>query len=151
MTIVGFHSALAFTLLAILATDAVLAAQDRDEKDRKDEGRPSLSLKASPMLAFSPARLSFTAELRGGPNDYEEYYCPTVEWDWGDGTKSESTIDCEPYEAGKSEIRRRFTTIHLFRTSGNYKVQLRLKRKEKVMTSAVVSIEIRPGLRDGMF
>jgi hypothetical protein len=151
MTIAGFPSALALALLAALATAANLAAQDKDEKERSDERRPSFSLKASPMLAFSPARLNFTAELRGGPDDYEEYYCPTVEWDWGDGTKSESTIDCEPYEAGKSQIRRRFTTIHLFRTSGNYKVQVRLKRKERVMTSAIVSIEVRPGIRDGFY
>jgi hypothetical protein len=154
MVIAGLRRGMFVTVLVVMAGTAVgltAGQDDKDQKDRKDERRPSLSLKASPMLAFSPARLSFTAELRGGSNDYEEYYCPTVEWDWGDGTKSESTIDCDPYEAGKSEIRRRFTTIHLYRVGGNYKVQVRLKRKDKVMTSAVVSIEVRPGLRDGFY
>jgi hypothetical protein len=149
MTITGFPPTLTLTLIGLALTGTLAATQDK--KAPKEERRPTLSLKASPMLAFSPARLSFTAELRGGPNDYEEYYCPTVEWDWGDGTKSESTLDCEPYEAGKSEIRRRFTTNHLFRNGGNYKVQVRLKRKDRVMTSAVVSIEVRPGLRDGFY
>jgi hypothetical protein len=88
-----------------------------------------------------------TAELIGGANDFEEFYCPTVEWDWGDGTQSESTSDCEPYEAGKSEIKRRFTISHVFR-AGMYKVSLRLKRRDKAITSATVSIQVRPGIRD---
>ena len=125
--------------------------QDKDDTEKKDDRRPSLNLKASPMLAFSPARITFTAELRGGASDYEDYYCPTVEWDWGDGTKSESTLDCAPYEAGKSEIRRRFTIIHYFRTGGAYRIQVRLKRKERVMTSGTINVEVRPGLRDGLY
>ncbi|PYR25830.1 MAG: hypothetical protein DMF98_10905 [Acidobacteria bacterium] len=79
---------------------------------------------------MSPARVVLTAELQGGANDYEEFYCPSVEWDWGDGTHSESTLDCEPYEAGKSEIKRRFTVEHIFR-AGAYKVMFRLKRRDR--------------------
>jgi hypothetical protein len=63
---------------------------------------------------MSPARIVLTAELLGGPNDYEDFYCPTTEWDWGDGTLSESTLDCAPYESGKSEIKRRFTSSTSF-------------------------------------
>ena len=61
-----------------------------------------------------------TAELRGGADDYEEFYCGSVEWDWGDDTKSESKTDCEPYEAGKSEIKRRFTIDHTYNIAGEY-------------------------------
>jgi len=60
---------------------------------------------------------------------------------------SESTSDCSPYEPGKSEIRRRYTIDHVFR-AGNYRVVLRLKKRDKMVTSATVNIEIRPGLRD---
>ena len=134
----------------LLLTAAVGAAPQKPEKDKdkdpKDDARrPKLTLKAQPVIAMSPARIVLTAELLGGPNDFEEFYCPTVEWDWGDGTHSESTADCEPYEAGKSEIKRRFTVQHVFR-AGVYKVMLRLKRRDKALTAATVNIQVRPGL-----
>ena len=65
----------------------------------------------------------------------------------GDGTQSESTTDCAPYEPGKSEIKRRFTVEHVFR-AGSYRVMFKLKRREKPVASAGVSIQVRPGLRD---
>ena len=74
----------------------------------------------------------------------QEYYCPTVLWDWADGTESESTFDCEPYEAGKSEIKRRYTVQHTFR-AGAHKVWVRLKRNDKLLASANVSIQIQAG------
>jgi hypothetical protein len=135
-------------MLAQAVFAGVLGAQEAAKPDTK---RPELTLKANPTISFAPTTVFLTAELKGGPNDSEELYCASVEWDWDDETKSESSFDCEPYEPGKSEIRRRFTTNHLFRNGGNYKVQVRLKRKDRVMTSAVVSIEVRPGLRDGFY
>ena len=47
-----------------------------------------------------PVRISATAEFKGGDDDFRDYYCPTIEWNWGDGTVSEASADCEPYEAG---------------------------------------------------
>ena len=88
-----------------------------------------------------------TAELVGGANDYEDYYCPTVEWDWGDGTHSESTSDCDPYQQGKTEIKRRFTVEHVFR-AGNYRVMFRMKRRDKPIVTATANIQVRPGIRD---
>lgn len=126
----------------IVATVALGASASQNEKDR-----PKTSLKASPMVGRSPARVVLTAELTGGANDFEEYYCPTVEWDWGDGTQSESTADCAPYEAGKSEIKRRFTVQHVFK-GGNYKVTFRLKRRDRVLTAATVQIQVQPGIRE---
>jgi hypothetical protein len=90
--------------------------------------------------------ITFTAELRDGDNDFEEYYCASVEWDWGDGTRSESSDDCEPYEAGKSEIRRRYAIQHKYNIDGNYDVQFRLKQRGKVVASARTKVTIRPGM-----
>ena len=114
-----------------------------------DQKKPSVSVKASPMVGFSPARMVLTAEVKGGPNDYEEFYCPTIEWDWGDDTKSEAKADCDPYEAGKSEIKRRYTIDHVFNTSGDYRVEFRLKQKSKIVGKASAEVKIRPGIRDG--
>lgn len=135
-------------LLLPLAFVAPAAADaQKPDKDQASDRRPRLSLKAQPAIAMSPARVVLTAELQGGPNDYEDFYCPTIEWDWGDGTHSESTLDCAPYESGKSEIKRRFTVEHVFR-AGMYRVTFKLKRRDKVVGLSTVNIQVRPGLRD---
>ena len=121
---------------------ASVTAQREGEKDKDHDRKPKVSLKASPKISLSSARVVFTAELQGGPNDYEEYYCPTIEWVWGDGTSSESTNDCEPYESGKSEIKRRFVVEHRFRLGGNYRVQFRLKHRDKVLTAAITDVQV---------
>jgi hypothetical protein len=135
-------------LLLPLGVVALTATEpQKPDKDQPNDKRPRLSLKAQPAIAMSPARVVLTAELQGGPNDYEDFYCPTVEWDWGDGTQSENTIDCAPYESGKSEIKRRFTVEHVFR-AGVYRVTFKLKRRDKVVGLSTVNIQVRPGLRD---
>jgi len=110
--------------------------------------KPTLELKASPMMSFTPAKIRFVAEVKGGPNDFEDLYCPTVEWDWNDDTTSESSVDCEPYQPGKSEIPRRFTVEHVFKVAGLYRVKIRLKRKARVILFADVQVQVNPGVRD---
>jgi hypothetical protein len=135
-------------LLAISVPVSVLA-QQKGDKPGKDAApnntRPRLSLRAQPSVAVAPARIVLTAELIGGPNDFEEYYCPTIEWEWGDDTVSESTLDCDPFESGKSEIKRRFTVQHVFRRAGAYKVYFHMKRKDKNLASASATIQVQPG------
>ena len=135
------------SLLTVTAVTAIASAQKNDKPAPKDDDskRPKLSLKAQPVVSLSPSRVVLTAELAGGANDFEDFYCATTEWDWGDGTQSESTSDCSPYESGKSEIKRRFTVEHVFR-AGQYRVQFRLKRRDKTVASAGVNIQVRPGL-----
>jgi hypothetical protein len=134
-------------LLAVALFDGTLAlaaGANRQEENKK----PSLSLKLTPPIAFSPAKIRVSVEVRGGADDYAEFYCPTVEWDWGDGTISENSQDCDPYEAGKSTIRRRFSAEHVYRLAGNFKVFFRLKRKDKTLGATSGSVQVRPGLRD---
>ena len=143
------------SLLVCLALATVAAAQTADKKDKDtpaDPKRPKITLKANPLIAMAPARVVLTAELIGGDNDFEEFYCPAVEWEWGDGTKSESSVDCAPYEPGKSEIKRRFTVEHVFRLGrpNGYRVSIHLKRRDKSVGAATINIQVRPGLRDGI-
>ena len=111
--------------------------------------RPSLSVKASPTMAFSPAHIVITADLRGGADDDEQFYCPEVEWDWGDGTMSDNSADCDPYQPGKSEIKRHFVVDRTFPHAGEFHVQLRLKKENKIIASAATLIRVRPGIGDG--
>jgi hypothetical protein len=113
------------------------------------KSKPSVTVKVTPVMGFSPARMVVTAELRGGDDDYQDFYCATVEWDWGDDTRSTAGADCEPYEAGKSAIKRRFTIDHVFDTAGDYRVEFRLKQKNKVVARGTTDVKIRPGIRDG--
>ena len=109
------------------------------------EDRPELRLRASSNLAFSGTEISFTGLLRGGADDYEEFYCVSAEWDWDDGTRSESILDCDPYEPGSSEIRRRFSRRHSFDNGGRYEVRLNLKRGNDIVDSARTNVTIQIG------
>jgi hypothetical protein len=97
------------------------------------KGRPKASLRVNPSLIFVPQRIVATAEITEGADDYQEYYCPRIEWDWGDETKSESAEDCDPYEPGVSKIRRRYTTDHTYREPGIYNVIFRMQQGSKAV------------------
>jgi hypothetical protein len=130
------------------AAGAQEATQSKDTKDAKNDDRPEITLKVSPLIAFSPAKVTVRAEFRGGARDYEPFYCTTIVWDWDDGTTSENTPDCAPYEAGKSEIRRYLSNTHTFTTGGRYNVRLRMKKGDKVVGSASTLVQVRAGIRD---
>ena len=134
--------AVALATLAIVASAVTIGGQSPGNEPSR---RPKITLRATPSVGVAPARVVLTAELVGGANDFEEYYCPSVEWDWGDDTRSESTSDCEPYESGKSEIRRRFIVEHVFRRAGEYKLFLRLKQRDNVVAAATANLTVRPG------
>jgi len=129
---------LAFTVLLISPTALTARAQSNK--------KPSLSLKATPSVSFAPARIVVVAEVKGGADDNEEFYCPTLEWEWGDLTTSTAEADCEPYAAGKSEIRRRYTVEHRFKDPGSFRVRLMLKKGTKVIATGNALIQVRPGL-----
>ena len=120
------------------------------QAQRGGDERPELSLRASPRVAFAPAEILFVAQLRGGADDYEDFYCATVEWDWDDDTRSESTPDCEPYEPGTTKIRRRYSQRRRFDYGGRYEVRINLKRRGDTVASARTVVELRGG-RFGRF
>lgn len=104
-------------------------------ESQQGNGRPKAALRINPTLIFVPQRIVATAELTEGADDYQDYYCPQIEWVWGDTTTSESSEDCAPYEAGKSQIRRRYTADHTYREPGNYEVYFRMKQGSKTVLS----------------
>ena len=147
----GAASLLVAAMLGAAASAQKADKGSKDGKETPDAKRPKITLKAQPLIAMAPARVVLTAELVGGDDDFEDFYCPAIEWEWGDGTKSESSADCAPYEPGKSEIKRRFTVEHWFRLGrpSGYRVTVHLKRRDKSVGAATVNVQVRPGLRDG--
>jgi hypothetical protein len=142
--------AAAVLTMAVLISAPAWGLQREDGAGRESGDRkPSLSLRATPPVGFTPLRVHLAAELRGGADDFADLYCPTYEWDWGDGTKSENTEDCQPYEAGKSQIRRRIGVYHTYREPGGFKVSLRLKQRTRVISSSSVVVQVRAGAGQG--
>ena len=129
-------------LTLALSPDREAAAQRNNDK------KPSLSLKATPPVGFSPLKVRLVVEVKGGADDAQDFYCPSIEWDWGDNLTSESSEDCEPYEAGKSSILRRYSTEHTFNYAGNYTVRFRMKQSKKVVASTSVNVQVRSGIRE---
>ena len=138
--VVWIRSLSAIAGLVLIAGIVTTASQEK---------KPSITVRANPAAGFSPLKVFVSAEIKGGADDFKDFYCPTIEWDWGDDTSAERTSDCDPYEEGKSEIRRRYSTTRIFQTAGNYKVAFRLKQKDKVVGSGVTTVQVRPGIRDG--
>jgi hypothetical protein len=139
------------TLVAAHAAPDPRADQKPDEKVAQkpgDDKRPSLALKVTPPLGFSPLRVHATLDVRGGPDDSIDFYCPSIAWDWGDGTISETSEDCDPYQEGASSIRRRFSADHTFQQGGAYRVTFRLKQKSRVIASASSNVQVRAGVRE---
>jgi hypothetical protein len=136
------HASLRRLILALACTVMIATVDAKDDK-------PSISLKASPAVGFAPVRIVLTADLRGGADDYEEFYCATIEWDMGDGNKSEQRADCDPYEPGKSQIKRHFVKDQTFNIPGNFRIQFILKQKDKIVGVGRTTIRVQPGLRDG--
>jgi len=132
---------LVFTLVGFFVMSLATGARVGQDEPQA----PSLRLRSSPRVAFAPVEVLFVAELRGGDDDYEDFYCPSLEWDWGDDTRSESTGDCDPYEPGVSEIRRRYSMRHEYRYGGRYEARIHLKQGDDTVATARTTIEVRGG------
>lgn len=135
-------SLLAVLVVALVSDNALGAQRDGDDK------KPSLSLRATPPVGFSPLRVRLVVDVKGGSDDYAEFYCPAIEWDWGDGTVSGNSEDCDPYQPGKSTIKRRYATEHIFRQPNTVQVFFRLKQRDRVIAAASANVQVRPGVRD---
>lgn len=138
--------------VVLIGLGSALSAESPGLQDdgRGKREKVELRLRVTPPIAFSPARVSAVGEIKGEPHPTDEalLYCAGVEWDWGDGTRSEMQSDCEPYEAGKSTIKKHFAAQHTYSYAGRYRVQLRLTRNEKTILVTNSSIQVRPGARD---
>jgi hypothetical protein len=133
------RSVVLFAAIALLLPGFVSARQEAEAR------KPSLSLRVTPPVGFTPLRVRAAVELREGSDDYADFYCAGVEWDWGDGTISENSSDCDPYEAGKSTIRRNFSADHIFRQAGQYRIVFKLKQKTRQVAAVNATVQVRSG------
>ena len=135
--------------VAVLATSmAAGGSVNAGQRSADENKKPSLAFKATPPVGFAPLKVRAVVDVKGGANDYADFYCATVEWDWADGTTSGSSEDCQPYEAGKSTIQRKFTAEHTFREGGDYELAFRLKQKNRIVGYSKVTVRVKSGIYD---
>ena len=135
------------TAVAALAVGFSAAASVDAQRGNGDR-KPSLAFRLTPPFGFTPLKVRVTVDVRGGADDYADFYCPSIEWDWADGTESENAEDCTPYEAGKSTINRRYTSEHTYQQSGTYQIYFRMKQKDKIVGAGNGTVQVRPGIRE---
>lgn len=127
-----FRSGVASLLMVALA--AWVAAGQRGAK------RPRLDLRASPRMSLMAANVLVVAQLVGG-DEMEDFHCPAVEWEWGDGARSAQESDCPPFEPGMS-MARRHTASHAYRQPGEYSVRVTLRRAGRSLAAATTVVSI---------
>ncbi len=132
----------------MIATSTVLIGQKAGSDKTPEARRPKVRLKARPDAGITPMRVVLTAELEGGSDDFEEYYCPTIVWEWGDGGASEISSDCGPYTPGESQIKRRYTIEHTYKRSGRIRVYFAMRHRDKETVAVGVNIVVQPGPGD---
>ena len=152
------HAVLAGNAQDVMTDSARLSVMlDEDQADRISWQQKKMDtdtiLKRDEERRAEVKRMLAAAQVRTA----NDFYCASVEWEWGDGTKSENKIDCDPYESGKSEIKRRYVQEHTFRTypvdpvatspegPAQYRVKFSLKQKNKVVGSGQTMVEVRSG------
>jgi hypothetical protein len=105
-------------------------------KDKKTVG---VDLRALPRVAAAPVTVTFNVELAGS---VDAQPCPTLEWEWGDGTRSVQDDACEPAEPGGTAAPRRFTASHEYRRAARPKVTLTVLREGRTVGHASVALMI---------
>jgi len=129
-------------LVAALAVGLAASLSFGADKPKK----PSLDMRVTPRMAFSPVNILVIAELKGG-NDIEEYYCPEIEWDWDDGGKSVQESDCDPFQDGTA-IERRFSEEHHYGRAGVYNVKATFRKAGKSFLAGTIRVTVRAGAGD---
>src|SRR5688572_11285341 len=152
MTMSLWMSAQALGLtVALAATSVQEPPAPQAARPARAEEKPTklaLDLRITPAVSFAPSRVRALVEVKIPEERVADFYCAQVEWDWGDLTESAESNECDPFEPGVSEVRRRFSAEHTFQSGGRYRVQFRLRRNRKVLASTSTIVTVRAGLRD---
>ncbi len=130
-------------VLPVVPLILVSVAAPTPAADRGGPSPPRLDVRAQPRIAFAPATVLVTGQLVGG-DDLEEFYCPALEWDWGDGGRSAQEGDCPPF-ASDTKMARRFSARHAYREAGAYEIRLTLRRANRAVVAGSITIRVDGG------
>ena len=91
-------------------------------------------------MAFLASDVLVAVQLVGG-DEHEDFYCPEVEWEFGDGSRSSHQADCEAFTSGMA-LERRFTSSHAYRRPGEYEVRVTLRRSNRPLAVATTRVRV---------
>jgi hypothetical protein len=94
-------------------------------------------------MAYSPVSVLVLAQLVGG-DEHEDFYCPDVEWEFGDGSRSAQQADCEPFTEGMP-LERHFRARHAYLRPGDYEVRVTLSRASRTLAVATTRVTVHGG------
>jgi hypothetical protein len=120
--------------LCLLAPSAFGAA--------KDKKTMTVGLRALPRVAAAPVSVTFNVDLAGG---VDAQPCPTLEWEWGDGTRFEQEDACEapePGEPARADAAQHFTASHEYRRAARPKVTLTVRQEGRILGHASIALII---------
>jgi hypothetical protein len=125
---------------ALLAALAILVAPF---SNAAPAGKPKLILKATPATGTPSTLFLFQAILTGG-DDSEDYYCLGIEWIWEEQLDSSlNEAECPAYRPGETKIDRSFSEEQTFHTPGPHVVKVVLRKGEKQIATASVTVRVR--------
>ncbi len=127
-------------VLPVVPLVLISLAAPASASDRAEERKPRLDVRATPRMAFPPALVLVTGQLVGG-DDLEEFYCPALEWDWGDGGRSAQESDCPAFDVDM-KMARRFSARHAYREPGTYEIKLTLRRASRSVAAGTALVHI---------
>jgi hypothetical protein len=105
--------------------------------------KPKLTLKALPAIGTTSTIFLFQAILSGG-EDTEDFYCLGIEWIWEEQLDSSlNEAECPPFKPGETRIERSFSEEQTFHSPGPHVVKVVLRKGEKVIGTASVSVRVR--------
>jgi hypothetical protein len=125
---------------AIVLVAAVAVAGCASTPRVGQHARPHLEVTAHPRMAFGPLRAVLMAQLQGG-DDGPDFYCPRIEWSFGDGGGSVRESDCPPWTSG-TPIERHFSVEHCYRTAGDLPVVVTLWQANRKLAQAGTTITV---------
>jgi hypothetical protein len=114
--------------------------------------KPVVKLEALPRMAMLPpapvpVRVRFRLLVKDGGD--QDYYCPRVEWEWEDGTRSSDEGECAPFEeAAAPDHTKRLVREREFWLPGTYTVTVRLFKADRFIHRAQTQFEMQGDITD---
>jgi len=104
---------------------ALLAGTAGAAEDPEVELRPVRKIWILPAGA---CEVDVTFRLEVKDRGDERYYCPEVEWEWEDGSRSISESDCPPFDEADEDRRFVRRKTHGFQRAGHWTITVRLSK-----------------------
>lgn len=104
---------------------------------------PEVELKPVRKIWILPAGacevdVTFRLEVKDGGD--ERYYCPEVEWEWEDGTRSISESDCPPFDEAEEDRRFVRRKTHGIQRAGRWVIRVRLSKAGELIHEAKTDV-----------